>query len=131
MPSKKKPVVRAKKTEAKSAKNSPMKKTAEIKKQAPSKKKKPTKIVVVEQPPGVLLGKVEDFFAHIGVVALTLKKPVVVGDIIRIKGHTTDLLQKIESMHIDHAAVEKSQKGDGVGIRVSGRFRIGDKVYKV
>src|SRR3990172_5481561 len=42
---------------------------------------------------GVLLGQVEDYFAHVNVMAVKLLAPVSVGDMIRIKGHTTDIPQ--------------------------------------
>jgi hypothetical protein len=42
---------------------------------------------------GILLGHAEDYFAHVSVMALKLLAPVSVGDMIRIKGHTTDITQ--------------------------------------
>lgn len=80
---------------------------------------------------GVYLGRVEDYFSHVCVMALTLKAPLGAGDIIRIKGHTTDLMQKVESMQIEHAAVEKAKAGDAVGIKIAERCRKGDRVYKI
>lgn len=82
-------------------------------------------------PGGVLLGRVEDYFAHVGVVALTLQAPLSVGDMIRVKGHTTDITQKIESIQIDHRPVQTASPKDAVGIRVADRSRKGDAVYKI
>ncbi|MBI2071148.1 MAG: translation elongation factor-like protein [Elusimicrobia bacterium] len=79
----------------------------------------------------MLLGKVEDYFAHVQVAALTLKAALTVGDTIRIKGHTTDLVQKIESLQIDHKPVASANAGEGVGIKVNDRCRKGDRVYKI
>jgi translation elongation factor EF-1alpha len=54
-----------------------------------------------------------------------------VGDTIRIKGHTTDLEEVVESMQIEHAQVEEAGPGDKIGIKVQDRVRGGDHVYKV
>ena len=80
---------------------------------------------------GVLLGRVEDYFAHVGVMALQLLAPVSVGDVIRIKGHTTDITQKVESMQIEHQPVQAASAGDAVGIKIADRARKTDVVYKV
>jgi len=78
------------------------------------------------------IGVVEDYFAHVGVLALKITKGTLsTGDTIHIKGHTTDFTQKIESMEIEHEVIEKANVGDSVGIKVSERVRRHDKVYKV
>lgn len=82
-------------------------------------------------PGGVLLGRVEDYFAHVGVLALTLQAPLSVGDMIRIKGHTTDITQKVESIQINHQPVQSASAKDAAGIRVADRARKGDAVYKI
>lgn len=82
-------------------------------------------------PGGVFLGRVEDYFSHVGVVALTLLAPLSVGDMIRIKGHTTDITQKVESMQINHQPVQTASTRDAIGIRIADRTRKGDAVYKI
>ncbi len=77
------------------------------------------------------IGKVVDYFAHIGVVAIELNGELCVGDTIHIKGHTTELIQEVRSMQIEHSKVNKAKRGDSVGIKVSERVRTHDKVYKV
>jgi putative protease len=78
------------------------------------------------------IGKVADFFQKIGVVAVEITSgEVSVGDTIRFLGHTTDFSQKIESMQIEHDSVQTAKPGDNVGIKVSERVRIHDKVFKV
>lgn len=76
-----------------------------------------------------LAGKIEHFFGHILVAAMKLKNPLAVGDVVNIKGHTTDFIQKIESMQIDHAPVQKAQKGQDVGFKVKEKVRAGDMVF--
>ena len=79
----------------------------------------------------VFLGKVQDYYGHISVISLVLEAPLVVGDTIRIKGHTTDLTQKVDHMEVDHQSVTSASRGDGVGIKVADRARAGDAVYKL
>ena len=80
----------------------------------------------------VMIGKVTDYFAKIGVAALVIHNgELSLGDTIHFIGHTTDFEQKIASMQTEHQAVDSAKTGDGVGIKVKDRVRHGDKVYKV
>ena len=81
--------------------------------------------------PEVEIGRVSDYFARVGVVGIELTGEVQVGDVIHVKGHTTDLSEAVESMQIDGVSVERAGTGDAVGIKVSDRCRSGDHVYKV
>ena len=54
-----------------------------------------------------------------------------VGDKIHIKGHTTDFEQEVNSIQIEHAPVEKAEKGQTIGLKVNEKAREGDEVYKV
>jgi hypothetical protein len=76
------------------------------------------------------LGKVVDFYAHVGVITLVLEAPLAAGDTIRIKGHSTDITQRVESMQIEHEKVDTAAAGEGVGIKIVDKARIGDAVYK-
>jgi hypothetical protein len=80
---------------------------------------------------GILLGQVEDYFAHVNVMALKLLAPVSVGNMIRIKGHTTDITQTVESMQIEHQPVQTGSAGDSVGIKIADRARRTDVVYRI
>ena len=80
----------------------------------------------------VLIGKVTDYFAKIGVAALIIENgELSLGDTIHFVGYTTDFKQKINSMQIENQAVDSAKNGDVVGIKVKDRVRHGDKVYKV
>lgn len=80
----------------------------------------------------VLIGKVTDYFAKIGVAALKIENgELSLGDTIHFSGHTTDFEQKINSMEIEHQAVDSAKIGDAIGIKVKDRVRHNDKVYKV
>lgn len=77
------------------------------------------------------IGKVTHFFSRISVAVLDLTEPLRVGDTIHIKGHTTDITQKVESMQIEHKDVPEAKPGDKVAIKVTGHVREHDVVYKV
>ena len=81
--------------------------------------------------PEIKVGTVSDFFAHPVVAGIELSSELNVGDVIRIKGHTTDLELVISSMRVDNNSVT-SAKPDAIGIRLpnaSGRAMQSIKLY--
>ena len=79
-----------------------------------------------------LIGKVSHFFNKISVAILEITDDELnVGDTIHIKGHTSDFTQQINSMEVEHQAVQKAKKGDSVGLKVDSRVHEHDEVYKV
>ncbi len=54
-----------------------------------------------------------------------------VGDTIRFRGHTTDLTEKLESIQIEHEAVDVARPGDSVALKVTDHVREHDEVFKV
>lgn len=111
------------------------KKAGKAKKSASKKrarqKSAPKKMTIIPPPNSVLLGRVEDYYAHIGVVALTLLSGVRVGDHLHVLGHTTNLEQLVDSMQINHQAVSEARPKDAVGIKVTSRVRRGDHVFLI
>lgn len=79
----------------------------------------------------VEIGRVNDYFAKVGVAGIDLTGPLKVGDRIRIKGHTTDLEEMVDSIQIEHESVEEAKAGDKIGVKVRERVRGGDHVYRV
>jgi translation elongation factor EF-1alpha len=77
------------------------------------------------------VGKVSDYFAKVGAAGIELTGALRVGDSIHIKGHTTDVSQAVNSMQVEHEAVEQAGPGDSIGIKVADRCRSGDHVYRV
>ena len=77
------------------------------------------------------LGKVMNYLSQLKVITLVLEAPISVGDTIRIKGHTTDLTQKIDCMQVQHLSVQSAAPGEAVAIQVADKVRAGDAVYKV
>lgn len=79
-----------------------------------------------------VIGKVTDYFAKIGVAGIQVTAgSLSVGDTIRIKGHTTDATLAVESIQVEHQAVQRAEAGQTIGIRVKERVRKGDSVLKV
>ena len=78
------------------------------------------------------IGTVSHYFNHLHVAGVTLTEGELhKGDAIHIKGHTTDFEQKVESMQIDHEAVETARPGDEIGLSVIEQAREHDTIYIV
>ena len=92
----------------------------------PSRPAKPT---AVEQRIGV----VTHYYSHLSVVAMHLEPDTTlrVGDIIHIRGHTTDFTQKVESLEVYHAPVTEVRPNDDFGLKVIEHAREHDIVCKV
>lgn len=121
-----------KKTKAKAKPKAKTKKKVAPKKKVVAKKKIATKKVAVKKTPKAdIVGVVTHYFGHVNAAALTLKKPLKIGDTIHIKGHTTDLTVTIASMQIDHQSVMTAKKGDSIGIQVMQKCREHDQVFLV
>ncbi|MCX5715434.1 MAG: EF-Tu/IF-2/RF-3 family GTPase [Candidatus Omnitrophica bacterium] len=71
------------------------------------------------------------FFPHVSAGVIKLSGSLKAGDMVQIKGHTTDFKQSVESMQIEHESVTEAKKGDEIGLKVKDRVRIGDTVYKL
>jgi translation elongation factor EF-1alpha len=76
------------------------------------------------------IGTVTHYFSHLSVAAVTLDQPLAKGDRIHIHGHTTDLVQEVESMQVDHQDVEQAGPGDDLAIKVDDHVREHDKIYR-
>jgi hypothetical protein len=80
----------------------------------------------------VELGRISHYFSKIGVAAIEITQDSLkVGDTIHVKGHTSDFLQKIDSMQLDGKSVPEATVGQSVGIKVIEHAREHDQVFKV
>ena len=81
---------------------------------------------------GESIGEVTHYFSHVKAAVVKLKKgTLTAGDTIYIKGHTTDFEQKLKSLQVDHKPIETATKGQEIGLKVNGKVRHGDQVYKI
>jgi hypothetical protein len=143
MATKKKAKTKAKKKKAPTRKIVARKKSAPKKKTAtktrPARKTKrpvapkPSPVATAPSaPPGMeRIGVVTHYYNHLSVAILKIEKGTLrVGDMIHIKGHTSDFAQPVESMEIDHVHVNEARPGQSFGIRVRDHAREHDVVYK-
>ena len=78
------------------------------------------------------IGYVSKFFGQISVAAIEITADELnVGDMIHIQGHTTELKMEVNSIQIEHETVDTAKKGDSIGVKVTGKARRKDKVYKL
>lgn len=78
------------------------------------------------------IGIVTDYFAKIGVAGIRLTDGELrVGDRVRFRGHTTDFTQVVESLQVEHTAVERADRGSEVAVKVQERVRRHDQVFRV
>jgi len=77
------------------------------------------------------IGKITHYYGHIGVGIIELADTLKVGDNVRIKGHTTDIKETVNSMQLEHANINEAVKGQSVGITVANKVHPNDKVYKI
>ena len=79
------------------------------------------------------IGVVTHYYSHLSVVAMQLEPGTTlrVGDVIHIRGRTTDFTQKVESLEVNHAPVTEVGPNDDFGLKVIEHAREHDIVYKV
>ncbi len=80
----------------------------------------------------VEVGRITHYFPKIQVGVVRVSgRGFKVGDVVHIKGHSTDFYQKIESIQIEHRPVEEARSGEEVAFKVDIPVREHDVVFKV
>jgi translation elongation factor EF-1alpha len=83
-------------------------------------------------PPGERIGVVTHYYNRLSVATLWLESGTLrVGDVIHIRGHTTDFCQRVESLEVNHAPTTEVGPDDDFGLKVVGHVREHDVVYKM
>jgi putative protease len=80
--------------------------------------------------PEEAIGRVTHYFSHLGVAGVSLTDELTIGDRIHLKGHTTDLVQIVESMEVEHGKIEVAGPDDDVAIKVDDHVRDNDLVFR-
>ena len=80
--------------------------------------------------PAAAIGQVTHFFSHRSVAAIRLSAPLALGDKIHIRGNTTDLIQDVASMEVEHAKVDRAGPGDDVALEVDDHVRDRDLIFR-
>jgi len=81
----------------------------------------------------VYVGRGVKYFSHLGVAEFTCEAAEFsVGDKMLITGPTTGVMYvTADEIHDDHGAVTTAQKGTRVSIKVTGKIRPSDKLFKI
>ena len=77
------------------------------------------------------IGEITHFYNRISVAVLDLTDKLEIGDRVHIFGRTTDFIQNVSSMEIDHRKVVSVGPGDEVALKVIEPVRVGDGIYKL
>ena len=77
------------------------------------------------------VGRIAHFYTKPSVAVVELLAPLSKGDKIVIRGSTTNIEQTADSMEIEHKQIPTAQPGQSIGMKVAGRVRENDVVYKV
>jgi hypothetical protein len=82
--------------------------------------------------PGERIGVVTHYYSHLSVAIIRIESGTLrVGDVINIRGHTTDFSQKVESLEVNHAPVTEVEPNEEFGLKVVEHARENDVVFKV
>ena len=78
------------------------------------------------------VGVVTHYFNHLNVAAVKLTDgPLRVGDRIHIRGHTSDFVQDVTSIQIEHEEVDEAAVGAELGLKVVDHAREHDEVFVI
>jgi len=78
------------------------------------------------------VGRIVNYLDHIGVAVMEVDTDSVkVGDQIRIGEEGEGLEMTVESMQMDHLAVDEVKKGQDCGLKVESEVKKGSSVYKL
>lgn len=77
------------------------------------------------------IGKVTHFYSNLGVAILSLSGELNMNDIIHLIGHTTDFVQRVCSMEVNHHKITIAHPGAEIALKVEEPVRRGDPVFLV
>jgi len=83
-----------------------------------------------QHEPAEAIGTVIHWFGHLSVAAVRLTASLAVGERIHIRGHTTDLVETVSSMEVEHRKVDRAGPGDDVALAVAGHVHEHDLIYR-
>lgn len=77
------------------------------------------------------IGKVIHYYNHLGVAVLELVEELKLGDKVHFVGISTDFVQRVTFMEVDHHTVLWVKPGDNMAIKVFKPVHVHDVVYRV
>ena len=79
-----------------------------------------------------LIGTVTHYFGGPSVAVIKVTEGELhQGDTIHIVGHTSDFVEEVTSMEVEHQKVQTARAGDEIAVKVVERVRQHDQVFKV
>jgi hypothetical protein len=75
------------------------------------------------------IGHVTHYYNKIGVAVLSLTAGLKIHDTIQIIGHSTDFIQKVRSLEINHQKIQSAGPEAEVALKVDEPVHAGDKVF--
>ena len=81
----------------------------------------------------VPIGRIAEVYAGAGAIAVTLTADLREGDMILVRGATSDFFERVASLQLDGVETREARAGSSVGIGLGpGRkARVGDRVFRV
>ena len=77
------------------------------------------------------IGKITHYYDKIGVAVVDSKKPLKVGDMIKISGHDNEFTQTVGSLQVEHDQVTKIAAGKSGALKTDKPVKEGDVIYLV
>lgn len=77
------------------------------------------------------VGRVAHYYPRRGVARLALEGPIHRGDLLHIRGQTTDLLQPVTALRRRGRPVKSAEPAQTVTLAVTERVRPGDRLYRL
>jgi hypothetical protein len=79
----------------------------------------------------VEVGVVVHWFPRASAALVALSRPIHLGDVVHVRGQSTDFVQEIASLALEGAPVRAGAAPQVLGVRLAARARPGDRVYRV
>ena len=77
------------------------------------------------------VGRISHYYSKIGVAVIELSDTLKVGEVIHVRGASSDFSQPVDSMQIERASVPEAKAGESIGLKVKEHVREHDKVFAV
>ncbi len=77
------------------------------------------------------VGRVTHYYNKIGVAVLLLASKLEIYDTIQFLGHSTDFIQKVNSLEINHRKIQAADPQSEVALKVDEPVHEGDKVFLI
>ncbi len=77
------------------------------------------------------VGKVTHYYDKIGVAVVELIDTLKVGDKIKISKDDEEFEQEVQSMQMEHEAIDEAKKGQSIGLKVEEDVKARASVYRL